>query len=308
MIDIICPKDGTLHNADESNFGKTLRCRTCGATLKIGPQDQHPPIGIAQGPVKEAAEARVTNKPLAGPKTEDARPQRMIRRESLLMGAGLGVIVVMLLIAIWPNHPPSILRQIKSNDQNPAVRETRPEPSSGVPAPGLVMRRPNVKPVQAKPDLEGNPPGALPPCAQGRNPLRLKTGERIKPDGGTSGASNMQVMNAGGLDAAVKMMDSVTGKTSRFVYVQAGHSFTIEGIEAGAYLLQFQYGRDWIPECQDFMRDADYLEFANPFVFLDDRIRFYEVTISPVVGGKTLTRRIDRRRFLAGDQNTGVSP
>jgi hypothetical protein len=301
MIDIICPADGTLHYADESNVGKTLRCRTCGATLNIESQDQHPPIGIEQEPVEERAEARVTSEPRGEPKTEGARPQRMTRRVDLLIGAGLGATVVMLLIAFWPNDPPSVSSQIQSSGHNPAVRETSPEPSSGISAPALVKRTPNVKPVQAKPVLERNPLGVLPPCAQGREPLRLKTGDRIEPDGGTSGASNIRVMNAGGLDAAVKLVDSVTGRTSRFVYVQAGHSFAIEGIETGAYLLQFQYGRDWIPECHEFMRDSDYREFAAPFVFLDDRLRFYEVTLSPVVGGKTITRKIDRKRFLEGE-------
>ncbi len=123
-----------------------------------------------------------------------------------------------------------------------------------------------------------------------------------------SGQSNIQVLNAAGLDATVKLVDSVTGKTSRFVYVQAGHSFSIEGVETGAYLLQFQFGSDWIPECHQFIRDTVYGEFADPFVFLDDRIRFYTVTLSPLVGGRTKTRKIDRTRFLAGGQGTGASP
>ena len=309
MIDVVCPADGTLHYADESHVGQTLRCRTCGLTLKIEPRDQHPPIGIEHEPVEEKAEASVTSEPLGEPRTEGARPQRrMIRRVNLLIGAGLGAIVVIISIAFWPKNPPSVQSQIQSSGTNPAVRETPPEPSSEVPAPALVKRTPNVKPAQAQPVFEGNPAGALPPCAQGRESLRLKTGQRIEPDSGTSGGSNIRVMNAGGLDAAVKLVDNVTGKTSRFVYVQAGHSFTIEGIETGAYLLQFQYGRDWIPECHEFVRDSDYREFAAPFVFLDDRIRFYEVTLSPVVGGKTLTRKIDRKRFLEGGQDAGVSP
>jgi hypothetical protein len=114
-------------------------------------------------------------------------------------------------------------------------------------------------------------------------------------------------LNAGAVDAAVKLADNVTGKPVRFVYVQAGHSFTIDGIETGAYLLQFQFGKDWIPECHDFVRDPNYFEFTAPFVFLDDRIRYFNVTLSPVVGGKIRTRKIDRERFLKGDEDNGVS-
>jgi hypothetical protein len=222
------------------------------------------------------------------------------RRIDLLTVAGFGAILIMLLVAFWPYNPTSDSSQMESSGINSAVREEPPGPSSGVPSPPRVRPTPNVKSTQAKPVFGGHPSGGLPPCAQGRESLRLKSGERIEPDAGTSGASNIRVVNAGDLDAAVKLVDSVTGKTSRFVYVQAGHSFAIEGIETGAYLLQFQYGRDWIPECHEFIRDSEYREFSNPFVFLDDRIRFYEVTLSPVVGAKTITRKIDRKRFLEG--------
>ena len=302
MIDVICPADGTLHYADESSVGKTLRCRTCGKSLTVEAEDQRAPIGIKQELGEQKVEASTTGEPQVESKTERPRPPTIIHRIPPLLGAiALVAIVVMLLIAFWPGNPPPDSNQIPSSGTNPAVQETSPQPAPA-------KRTPNVRPMKAKPALERNPAGAAPPCAQGREAVRLKTGERIEPDGGTSGASNIQVMNAGGLDAAVKLVDSVTGKTSRFVYVQAGHSFAIEGIETGAYLLQFQYGRDWIPECRQFVRSSEYAEFAAPFVFMDDRIRFYEATLSPVVGGRSLTRKIDPKRFLEGAQGNGVSP
>ena len=296
MIDVICPADGTLHYADESSVGKTLRCRTCGATLTVEPEGQRAPIGTKQEPVEQKTEAAATGKPPVEFQTEGPRPLKLIHRIPPVIGAVVLVaIVVMLLINFWPSNPPPGSNQIQSGGTNPAVRESSPAL-----APAPMKRTSGVRPVKPKPVPEGDPSGALPPCAQGREPVRLRSGERIEPDGGTSGASNIQVMNAGGLDAAVKLVDSVTGKTSRFVYVQAGHSFAIEGIETGAYLLQFQYGRDWIPECRQFVRSSEYAEFAAPFVFMDDRIRFYEATLSPALGGKTLARRITRKRFLEG--------
>ena len=111
-------------------------------------------------------------------------------------------------------------------------------------------------------------------------------------------------MNAGDRDVVVRLLDSVTGKTSGFVYIQAGDSFAMEGIEAGAYKLRFQFGKDWIPNCHEFVRDSVFGEFSDPLVFLDDRIRFYTVTLSPSIGGVTRTRKIDRRKFLEGDQST----
>ena len=246
------------------------------------------------------AEPSVTGEPLPERKTDRATSQRVIPREYLLIGAGLGAVVLLLLIAFWPNNPPPDSSQTQPGGHGAAVPETSPEPSSGAPAPDLVKRATReAKPAQAEPAS---------PCVQGHEPVRLKTGERIAPDGVMSGQSNIRIMNASGLDAAVKLVDSVTGKMSRFVYVQAGHTFAMEGVGTGAYLLQYQFGRDWIPECHEFVRDSVYGEFADPFVFMEDRIRFYTVTLSPVIGGKTRTRRIDRKRFLAGDQNTAASP
>ena len=304
MIDVICPADGTLHYADESSVGKTLRCRTCGKSLTVEPEDQRAPVGIKQEPAEPKVGASSKGEPRVEPKTETPSAPRLIHRiPPLLGGAALLAIVAMLLIAFWPAGPPPDSNQVTTYSINPAGRNPSAEPALAT-----VKRTPKAKPLKAKPVLEEKPSGAPPPCAQGREPVRLKTGERIEPDGGTSGASNIQVMNGGGLDAAVKLVDSVTGKTSRFVYVQAGHSFTIEGIETGAYLLQFEYGSDWIPECHQFVRSSEYVEFASPFVFLDDRMRFYEVTLSPVVGGRTLTRRIEPKRFLGGGQDNGISP
>lgn len=300
MIPVKCPKDGTLHYADESHVGRTIRCRGCGAILKIEPQDQLPSIEVTQEPVEAKAESTVTGEPLRERKTSGATSPRVIGWEHVWIAAGLGAIVLLLLIAFWPYEPTPVSSQIQSGSHSAAVPETSPEPSSGGPAPALVKRATReAKPVPAEPAS---------PCVQGHEPVRLKTGERIVPDGVMSGQSNIRIMNASGLDAAVKLVDSVTGKMSRFVYVQAGHTFAMEGVGTGAYLLQYQFGRDWIPECHEFVRDSVYGEFTDPFVFLDDRIRFYTVTLSPVIGGKTRTRKIDRKRFLAGDQDTAASP
>ena len=297
MIQVICPSDGTLHYAEESDIGETLRCRKCGVILKIESQDQRAEIGTELQPVEKQAEASVTSEPPAAPRTNGARPRSRIRREHILIATVLGATGLMLVIAFWPNTPSPISTQ--EQPTNPVVRDTSPQPSSGVPAP--VKPAPQVKQVQSKPVLGENPVGVLPPCAQGREPLRPRTGERIEPDDGISGESNIQVTNVGSLDAAVRLVDNVTGRTLRFVYVQAGHSFAIARIEAGTYSVRVQFGRDWISECHQFMRDTAYSEYAQPLVFLDDRIRFYTVTLNPVPAGNAVTRKIDRKRFFEGD-------
>ncbi len=292
MIAIRCPADGTLHYAEEDRIGLTIRCRTCGATLKIEPQEERPPVDINQDLIGGAAEPGAPPKPSGERKPGGPPPPHVTRKEYLLVGAGLGVILLLLLIAFWPNNPAPVSTQTPPAGQSPTVPEVPPEPSSSVHAPARVEREREAEPAQAEP---------VPPCAQGHAPVRLKSGQRIEPDGPIAGQSNIQVLNAGGLDAVVRLVDSVTGKTARFVYVQAGHTFALGEIPTGAYRLQFQFGKDWVPECRGFARESVSGEFADPFVVLEDRIRFYTVTLSPLIGGKTGTRKIDRKRFLAGD-------
>jgi hypothetical protein len=308
LIEVKCPSDGTLHYAEENLVGGTIRCRTCGATLTIGSQDQAPSVEIKPEPVEPKAEPSVARKPPEVRETKRAASERMPPWVYVLGGAGLGAVVVALLVAFWPNNPSPVSSQMQSGVNGSSVGETSPEASSGALESDRARRAPSVALKEAKPGAEGNPSGPLPACAQGRAPSRLGTGDRIEPDGEMSGQSNIRITNASDLDVAVRLADSVTGKTSRFVYIQAGHSFAMEGIQTGAYTVRFQFGKDWIPECHGFVQDSVYGEFSDPFVFYDDSIRFYTVTLSPLLGGNTRTRRTDRTRFLQGDQNADVSP
>jgi hypothetical protein len=307
LIAVKCPKDGTLHYADDGLTGKTIRCRTCGATLTIGSDDRLPPVETEPEPVEPKTEPIVTAEPAPERKTNDATG-RVPPWIFILGGAGLGAIVVILLFAFWSGKPSPVPSQMQSEGNRPSVSEASPEASPGGSAPAAVRHAPGGEPVHTKPDAGTNASGPLPTCAQGRAPSRLGTGQRIEPDGEMSGDSNIRVTNASDLDVAVRLADRVTGKTARLVYIQAGHSFALESVAPGAYILRFQFGKDWVPECRGFVRDSLYGEFSNPFVFYDDRIRFYTVTLSPFLGGNTGTRKIDQRKFFEGDQATQNSP
>ena len=113
MIPVKCPKDGTLHYADESHVGRTIRCRGCGAILKIEPQDQLPSIEVTQEPVEAKAESTVTGEPLRERKTSGATSPRVIGWEHVWIAAGLGAIVLLLLIAFWPYEPTPVSSQIE---------------------------------------------------------------------------------------------------------------------------------------------------------------------------------------------------
>jgi hypothetical protein len=306
LIPVVCPKDGTLHYAEDDHVGRSLRCRKCGVMLEVKPEgqepEQPPPTEIEQEPVESKVEPLVAVEPPTASKTNGALPQRrMSGGINILIGAVLGAIAVILYLNFWPINSPRISTQTESSGQQSGVRQTSPEQPTDLPAHAPEKRKPNDDAVKRMRDAEGNSTVALLPCAQGRSPQHLKTGERIEPDGRKSGESNIRLINRNSLDAVVRLVDNVNGRTSRFVYVQAGHSFKMEGIEAGAYSLRLQFGSDWIPECHAFTRDFSYVEYSAPLVFLDDRIRFYDVTLSPIFGRKYGTKEIDRSRFLEGE-------
>jgi len=148
----------------------------------------------------------------------------------------------------------------------------------------------------------------IPPCAQGQQADRLQTGARIEPDGDTSGLSELSIGNGTRSDAAVRLVNGSSGNTARFVYIEAGHDYTLTGIEPGTYTLRFISGREWMPACRDFL-EAEYFEFESALVFkhviLDNDEEKYStirITLNPVPFGTARTRTIDRKRFFQGDQ------
>jgi hypothetical protein len=270
--------------------------------LEEQPQEQAHPSEIKSESVESKAAPSVTRRPPLEDPIYGAVPNaRKSGGVNILIGACLGAIAVLLYLNYWPMNRPQVSSQIQSTSPATGERPAAQETSPAIPPASAGKHRSEIKPVQTAALPEANPNVALLPCAQGISPVRLKTGERIEPDGRKSGESNIHLINGNTFDAVVRLVDTVSGKTSRFVYVRAGQSFTMEGMEGGTYLVRVQFGSDWIPACRAFTRDSKYVEYSGPLVFMDDRIRFYDVTLSPILGRKYGTREIDRARFLNGD-------
>ena len=311
MIEIVCPADKTLHYAEEANAGKTIRCRKCGAILDIVAKPQ--PFDLA-GQRKEKKRAATAEGKDQGKAPDDVW-QRLLSPE-VLIGATAGVLLVILTAALWPDRPVRVPANgavklaptaIDINATPPPAPPSVPEPAPAPePVPAAAATPPPAKhplagkritPASASP---ANPATPLPPCATGHQPARPVNGQRIEPDGGTSGTSSIRLVNSADRDAVVKLVDTNSGKIARFVYVQAGHSYGLEGLEPGAYLLRYQLGNDWVPDCRQFTRNSEFNELDQPFVVLEDRIRFFTVTLSPSTGARSGSRKIDARRFTTG--------
>jgi hypothetical protein len=208
-------------------------------------------------------------------------------------------------------------RAPKGGEEVPKVSET----SRFDWRPGKIAKAKSLRPLKTIAPIAMPPSpvmSIIPSCAEGRKPERPYTGERIEPDVGASGRSTLEITNGLSVDAAVRLVDTSTNRTSRFVYVRAHDMYKIEGIEASTYWLRYASGLDWIADCVDFLRGESIDEFEQPFPFHQDTVQEgnylkgtwteASASLNPVPEGTAKTRKIDRRRFLEGDQHFSLQP
>lgn len=65
---------------------------------------------------------------------------------------------------------------------------------------------------------------------------------------------SVELANAGGGDALVKMRHATTSKLAASFYLRPMESVTIEGVPDGAYRIQYAFGSALAPDCKSFTR------------------------------------------------------
>jgi hypothetical protein len=153
-----------------------------------------------------------------------------------------------------------------------------------------------------------NPPATDCPS----QPHSLPNGARLQSDVGINGKGTLTVDNGTSDDAAVELVDSDTGYTSRYAYVRAYNKLTFTGIEVGTYHLMFSSGENWAGD--DFTCSPSYSEFEKDLVYsesvVDNRHQFHEmsVTLHEVPEGNVKTSAISRADFHRYTQGRSNSP
>ncbi|MBW4650688.1 MAG: hypothetical protein KME06_18660 [Kastovskya adunca ATA6-11-RM4] len=166
---------------------------------------------------------------------------------------------------------------------------------------GIVVYRPTILPQQAQlPTLPVSLQSALKPS---RSPVSLPNGTDIIPPQDSEGLGALKIVNGMTDDAAIKLVDSVSGKTRRFVYVQANQKVTIEGISPCNCILKFTLGKDWEQTKQSFLQNPSFSQFSKPLDFREIEKESgvewmkYEATLHPVPHGSARTKPIKARDF-----------
>ena len=126
---------------------------------------------------------------------------------------------------------------------------------------------------------------------------------------GEGGHNALTVSNNGQQDAVVKLVPRAEPReVLQLVYIRAGDTWRLTGIQPGSYVLQFSLGMNW-----SGLRFAEptYLEFADAFTFTETDqgvvgdyrqygLRNWQVTLYAVPGGNAPTKDIDERTFFEG--------
>jgi len=298
MIDVRC-SCGAVYHAHEDFIGKSLQCTNpaCRKILRIERPESKP--------------SNLLNEPVV---TSPGSPPGRVRRNRRT-GIAIAVVGAIALFG-WlllrtPNTEPPQAPTLPPAPTSEAKPEAAPTAKSDLDSalippfkmPTQIAKTPHTTAPQHAPKL------ILPPCAVGQTPERPETGYRIADDEGTSGESTLEITNGRSVDAVVRLVNVATSRTSRLVYVRGKDAYTIDGIEPNTYSLIFAAGTDWVSACADFERDEDIQEFLKPLIFEEteeDRTR-YKVTLHTVLHGNARTKKVDRKRFLEGDQHFSLA-
>lgn len=140
------------------------------------------------------------------------------------------------------------------------------------------------------------------PMAQ-RSAGSLPNGTNITSPQNSQGRGTLKVINGTGYDAIIKLVDQASGRTQRFVYIQANREVTLQQIGSCRCTLKFSIGTHWNPNTQRFSQSRLYSQFRESLNFREIRtpsgVRWmnYTATLHPVKGGTARTLPINERDF-----------
>ena len=163
MIDITCPSCNITYHADETHIGKGFRCKVCGRIIRVETSLLHSVVEITAKKQKSDHDWQVW---------------------------GIGIIVAVLLaaipLAVWLQSPSvDAPHHVDVPELKMAPPVERIEMPKEEPLRPIILR---TKKTSASEPEPLQPLVVIPACAQGQQPVRLATGERIEPDEGTDGA------------------------------------------------------------------------------------------------------------------------
>lgn len=208
---------------------------------------------------------------------------------------GLGVVLAALLLAVLTQAPSTMnisdMGTIALAPQTPKTINLSEIGSQAVPLHSPVDKpvRTQLDPVEEAPTDDADSRREPTPTALLPDPVSLPNGTNLipPPDGESAGTFTLENSSSSD-DSVVILKDAVSNKYLFAVYIGAKSTFTVPKIPSGKYVLEWAYGRDWDATHRSFRRARRFGKSPDPFVFPDDRIRDYTVTLHTVAGNKRM--------------------
>jgi hypothetical protein len=167
----------------------------------------------------------------------------------------------------------------------------------------LVIVLPRILSQQVQPPTVSASSQPGPEQSSNRSPISLPNGTNLIPPQGLQGRASLTVNNGTPHDAVVKLVDSASGKTIRFVYIQAERDLTIKNIPPCNCILKFSTGTDWDRQTGKFLQNPSFSQFTEPVSFEEISTetgvewRNYRASLHPVVSGNARTTQISETSF-----------
>jgi hypothetical protein len=282
MLQIICPRCGNRHHADEIHVGKMLRCAKCGDAVQIGSRSIQNSLSAT-----ERSGSFVSNPFKKSFKT-------VFRKKNLLVWTFASSLICIIAIGIANEI-------IKSNRKaedifDRVARENAQE-----------RQRLKGENELARPVDDLHPAPITDNSKQQANEFQmhrtLPSGTRIRSDIGTYGRGILIIANYANSDALVKVISANRGRTMRYVFVEQNSKVTLNEIPQGAYKVRFCFGDDWDSKLNHFTNTYSFFEFGDKLTFdetrEDDGVEYtrQEITLHTVPNGNVPRKEIEKTVF-----------
>lgn len=168
---------------------------------------------------------------------------------------------------------------------------------------GVVVVLPRMLSQQVQPPTVSAPSTPTPEPSPSRSPVSLPNGTHLTPPPDLQGHGRLIVNNGAPRDAAVKLVDSTSGETIRFVYVQAKHDVTLKNLPPCNCIFKFTSGTDWDEQARKFLQNPYFSQFTDPLTFkeikTEEGVKWqgYKVTLHSVPAGNAQTTPISESDF-----------
>ncbi len=325
MIDIACTRCGRIYHTEERHLGKSIRCAQCGEiVLLFSPKEQFSSGAqiAARGPSTPAQRFG----PWLSVFTRRASPSVQIGVWAVIL---VCIIVALSLLKSTRPSTNAAHHETERNTEassNTPQSEAQPKAEAGPtvqwdaaeePTTAATERSPRQsKPSAKAPHAEDDVIDQLPRqrsfsksshATASRNSLSLPTGTRIVPDSGALGHGELVFRNGNPLDAAVRVLDSRSDATIRWVYVGAGGDLKLDRIPPGSYIVLVALGLDWDYGSMRFRKRAVYKRVDKLLAFDESEttegIEYgrHTLTLNAVTNGNTpATTKLARLNSIAG--------